>query len=92
MPAAAIVTLVGVALTVIALAVYLVAVAVLLRRVSFTLGTIVVGLRSIAYQTGPLEDLVADMNRDLEAVRDELDAVAPPETAGRSKRTPFASG
>ena len=73
MPAAAIVTLIAVALTVLALAFYLVYVALMLRHVSFTLGTIIAGLRAIAHQTEPLEPVVAEINQDLAEVQGALD-------------------
>ncbi|MBW3561743.1 MAG: hypothetical protein KY437_04525 [Actinobacteria bacterium] len=73
MPAAAIVTLIAVALTVLALAFYLVHVALMLRHVSFTLGTIIAGLRAIAHQTEPLEPVVAEINQDLSEVQAALD-------------------
>lgn len=65
MPAAGIVTLIGVLLTVLALAGYLIHVIVLLRGTHFDLGTIVAGLRAIAYQTEPLGGVLGDINEDL---------------------------
>lgn len=73
MPAAAIVTLIATGLTVLALAFYLVHVALMLRHVSFTLGTIIAGLRAIAHQTEPLEPVVGAINHDLADVRAALD-------------------
>jgi hypothetical protein len=68
----AILTLVAVGLIVAALAAYLIAIAVLLRRTLFTLGTINVGLRSIAARVEPLEPILAEINSDLSGVRDAL--------------------
>lgn len=65
MPAAGIVTLIGVALTVAALAGYLLHVIVLLRGTHFDLGTIVAGLRAIAHQTEPLGEVLTDITGDL---------------------------
>lgn len=76
MPLAAVVTLIGVTLTVLALALYLIRVAVILKHVNFTLGTIVAGLRSIANQTAPLDDVVGEINTDLADVRTALEALA----------------
>lgn len=73
MPLAGIVTLVGVALTVAALALYLISVIVHLRHTSFTLGTIIAGLRSIAHQTRPVGVIVNQINADLEAVKGVLE-------------------
>lgn len=71
----AIVTLIGVFLTVVALAVALTGVALMLRHVSFTLGTIIAGLRAIALQAQPLEEVLGDINRDLEASREALEGL-----------------
>lgn len=73
MPAAAIATLVGVALTVAALAFFLIHVIILLARVHFNLGTIVAGVRAIAFQVTPLDQVIGDMNRDLRAVQSALE-------------------
>ncbi|MBA2437173.1 MAG: hypothetical protein H0V52_02335, partial [Acidimicrobiia bacterium] len=51
MGAATIVTLIGVFLVVAALAGYLITIAATLRDVSFTLGTVIIGVRAIANQT-----------------------------------------
>lgn len=73
MPLAGIVTLLCVALTVAALAFFLIHVIILLRTTSFALGTIVAGLRAIAYQTRPLAQLVGEINRDLGDVQSVLE-------------------
>jgi uncharacterized protein YoxC len=69
----AIVTLIGVAATILVLAVYLVAVAWILHRVSFTLGTVIAGLRAIANQTQPLQPVVDEINEDLAGVQKALE-------------------
>lgn len=71
----AIVTLIGVALTVVVLAVYLVTVAAILKHVNFTLGTVIAGLWSIANQSEPLEQVMGEINRDLDGVRSALDGL-----------------
>lgn len=68
MGAATIVTLVGVFLAVAALAAYLIYIAAALRDVSFTLGTIIIGVRAIANQTAPLKSVVGDIVGDVVAV------------------------
>jgi hypothetical protein len=68
----AILTLVAVGLIVVALAASLVTILVQLRRILFTLGTVNVGLRAIARRVQPLEPILAEVNRDLVAVRDGL--------------------
>lgn len=65
MGAATIVTLVGVFLIVAALAGYLITIAATLRDVSFTLGTVLIGVRAIANQTGPLRGVVDDIVGDV---------------------------
>lgn len=73
MPIAGIVTLIGVALTVAALALYLISVALMLRHVSFTLGTIIAGLWSIAHQTEPLRGVMDQVVNEVAQARSTLD-------------------
>jgi hypothetical protein len=82
MPLAGIVTLIGIGLTVAALAFYLIHVIILLRQTSFALGTIVAGLRSIAHATTPLGPVLTEVNTDLQATRDALEAVLGMELTG----------
>lgn len=82
MPLAGIVTLVAVALTVAALALYLIHVIVLLRATSFTLGTIIAGLRAIAYQTAPLGPVLTEINEDLAETQAALEEVLGVELSG----------
>jgi len=67
-----ILTLVGVALLIVALAAYLLVALVLLRKTLFTLGTVNVGLRAISARVEPLEPVLAEVNSDLSSVRDAL--------------------
>lgn len=73
MPLAAVVTLIGVALTVAVLAAYLIRVALILNHVNFTLGTINAGVRAIAMGAEPLEPLLNDIYGYLEDTRLALD-------------------
>lgn len=75
MPVAGIVTLIGVALTVAALALYLISVALMLRHVSFTLGTIIAGLWSIAHQTEPLRGVMDQVVNEVGQARSTLDGL-----------------
>ena len=68
MPLAAIVTLVLVFVAVSAIALYLIIVAYTLNNVSFTLGTILIGVRSIAYQTEPVGDVLGGIAGDVKAI------------------------
>ncbi len=68
MGAATIVTLIGVFLVVAALAGYLITIALTLRNVSFTLGTVLIGVRAIANQTAPVRGVVGDILSDVVAM------------------------
>jgi len=81
MPAAAIVTLVLVFVLVAAIATYLIIIAYTLYDVTFTLGTILIGVRSIQYQTEPVGEVVGGILSDVKAIEGALgDLVA---SAGR---------
>ena len=69
MPLAAVVTLIGVALTVAVLAIYLTRVALILNHVNFTVGTINAGVRAIAMGAEPLEPLIGEIYSHLEETR-----------------------
>lgn len=88
MPVAGIVTLIGITLTVLALAGYLLHVIWLLHRTSFALGTIVAGLRAIAFQTRPITPVVTDINADLAAVKGALESILGMELTGDYLGTP----
>jgi uncharacterized membrane protein YfbV (UPF0208 family) len=72
MSAAAIVTLIGVAILAGALAVYLFVIATILKKVSFRLGTVLIGVRSIAHQTEPVNQVVGEIYEDLNAIDEAL--------------------
>lgn len=86
MPVAGIVTLVGIALTVLALAAYLLHVIWLLHKTSFALGTIVAGLRSIAHQTQAIGPVVDEIDSDLADVQAALEGVLGTELSGGHPR------
>lgn len=69
MPLAAVVTLIGVALTVVVLAAYLIRVAAILQHVNFTVGTINAGVRAIAQGAEPLDPLISEIYSHLETTR-----------------------
>jgi hypothetical protein len=77
----AIVTLIGVAATVLVLAAYLLTVAWILHKVSFTLGTVVAGLRAIANQTEPLKPVIDEINADLAGVQGALEGLLAKKTS-----------
>jgi uncharacterized protein YoxC len=68
MGAATIVTLIGVFLVVAALAIYLIIIAATLRDVSFTLGTIIIGVQAIVHQTDPVPTYVGTILSDVVAI------------------------
>ncbi len=72
MPVAAIVTLIGVGILVAALAVYLIRIALILRHVIDTLGKITFGLRAIAHQTEPVNQIVGEIKTDVLAMEKAL--------------------
>ena len=72
MPLAAIVTLFLVFVAVSAIALYLIIVAYTLNNVSFTLGTILIGVRSIAYQTEPVGEVLGGIAGDVKAIEGAL--------------------
>lgn len=72
MPAAALVTLVLVFVLVAAIAAYLIIIAYTLYNVTFTLGTILIGVRSIAYQTEPVGDVLGGIAGDVKAIEGAL--------------------
>lgn len=91
MNSAAIVTLALVAVLVLALAAYLATIAYTLNKVSFHLGTILIGVRSIANQTAPVGEIVESIAKDVTAIDDALKDLltpAPPARAavGRGSR------
>lgn len=76
MSAAAIAALVVTGVLVAALAFYLLWVVVILRRLTDTLGKVVFGVRAIAHRVEPVEQVVGEINGDLVAVADALEALA----------------
>ena len=68
MGAATIGTLVGVAVLVAALAAYLITIAWVLNRVSFRLGTVLIGVRAIVAQTDPVPKYVGIILNDVMAI------------------------
>ena len=63
---------VGLAVAVAVIALYLIVVAWTLRDVSFTVGTVLVGVRSIALQVQPIGPVVRDIVRDVQQIDQAL--------------------
>ncbi len=75
MSAAAIAALVVTGVLVAALAFYLLWVVVILRRLTDTLGKVLFGVRAIAYRVEPVGPVVTELNGDLTAVAQALEAL-----------------
>ncbi len=88
MGAETIATLVVTAIIVAALAVYVLAIGLQLRRLSFTLGTILMGLRAIRMQTAPLGPVFEDLAQDVDALEGALEEMAGAAEAGQSAPAP----
>ncbi len=76
MSAAAIAALVVTGVLVAALAFYLLWVVVILRRLTDTLGKVQFGVAAIAHRVEPVGQVVTEINGDLSAVADTLEALA----------------
>lgn len=68
----ALVTLALFFVLIVAIAFYLIVIAYVLYDVTFTLGTILIGVRSIAYQTEPVGDVVNGILGDVKAIEGAL--------------------
>ena len=68
MGAATIVTLLGVAIIVAAIALYLIIISVTLNHVSYTLGTVIIGIKAIVAQTDPVPKYVGIILNDVTAI------------------------
>lgn len=65
----------GLAVAVAIIAIYLCTVSWMLKDVSFTVGTVLVGVRSIALQVQPIGGVVREIVRDIQAIEEDLDAI-----------------
>ncbi len=65
---ATILTLVGTAIIVAALALYLITISYVLNRVSFRLGTVLIGVRAIVHQVTPVPKYVGIILNDVMAI------------------------
>ena len=65
---ATILTLVGTAIIVAALAIYLITISYVLNRVSFRLGTVLIGVRAIVHQVEPVPKYVGILVNDVMAI------------------------
>ncbi len=75
MGAATIVTLIGVAIIVAALALYLINICLILNHVSFTVGTVIIGVKAIAQACEPLAPVLRDIKNNISAIDEDLEAL-----------------
>ncbi|MGH3534117.1 MAG: hypothetical protein ACRDQG_05310 [Pseudonocardiaceae bacterium] len=75
MPLAAVITIIGAALTVLVLAAYLISIALVLRRVDTKLRAVTAGLHVVPEKTKPIGSIVGEINNDLAGVDSALRAV-----------------
>jgi hypothetical protein len=72
MPVVALVTLFLFFCLIVTVAFYLIIIGYVLYDVTFTLGTILIGVRSIAYQTEPVGDVLGGIAGDVKAIEGAL--------------------
>ena len=75
MGAATVVTLIGVAIIVAALALYLINICLILNHVSFTVGTVIIGVKAIAQACEPLAPVIRDIAGNVSAIDEDLEAL-----------------
>ena len=85
---ATVVTLIGVFLGVGAVALYLIIIAYTLNKVSFTVGTVLIGVRSIAAQCEPIGAVVGDIHRQTQAIEAALSGLLGEQPTRRVLRAP----
>ena len=71
-----VVTLIGVAIIVAALAAYLILIAYSLNKVSFALGTVLIGVRAIAARCEPLREVIGSIGNDVATVEQAMAGLA----------------
>ena len=91
MPAAGVVTLILVLVTVAALAAALVRVAKLLKHVNFTLGTVIAGVRAIELATRPINPVLGDIAEELSATQGALDNLLTAKAAEAQRAPVYAA-
>jgi len=75
MGAATVVTLIGVAIIVAAIALYLINISLILNHVSFTVGTVIIGVKAIAQACEPLAPVLRDIKNNISAIDEDLEAL-----------------
>ena len=72
---ATVVTLIGVAVIVAAIALYLINICLILNHVSFTVGTVIIGVKAIAQACEPLAPVLRDIANNVAAIDEDLEAL-----------------
>jgi hypothetical protein len=85
---ATILAFIVVAVVVLALAGYLLAIALTLKKVSFTLGTVIIGVKAIANQTTPVAEVVGGIASNVIAIQNALRGVLGLPPAGKGAGAP----
>ena len=80
-----------IAIAVGAVAGYLIVVAWILNHVSFTVGTVLIGVRAIVYQTEPVDGVVKGILNDVTQIQNALRGLLPPSALPPSRRAPQAA-
>jgi len=75
MPVAAVITIIGAALTVLVLAAYLISIALVLNRINTRLRGDTADLGLVTEKTGPVGGIVGEINKDLSGVDNALRSV-----------------
>ncbi len=75
MGAATVVTLIGVAIIVAAIVLYLINICLILNHVSFTVGTVIIGVKAIAQACEPLAPVIRDIANNVASIDDDLEAL-----------------
>jgi hypothetical protein len=68
-------TLIGVAIIVAAIALYLINICLILNHVSFTVGTVIIGVKAIAQACEPLAPVIRDIANNVASIDDDLEAL-----------------
>ena len=72
---ATVVTLIGVGIIVAAIALYLINISLILNHVSFTVGTVIIGVNAIAQACEPLAPVIRDIQNNISAIDEDLEAL-----------------
>ena len=75
MGAATVVTLLGVAIIVAAIVLYLINICLILNHVSFTVGTVIIGVNAISQACEPLAPVIREIQNNIASIDEDLEAL-----------------